>query len=104
MKLLLFLAIFSKLLFTATLGISFRIQKGTYSGINLCKNDIPTHEKSARSSIECFTFCQILLGGKCLSFSYQTEMKTCFIYDDVIRFDFNAFSNGSCIGYQLFDG
>ena len=92
------------IIYRSSYQISIQRQKGTYSNFNLCKNKTPIHELPARSLIECYAFCQILLLNDCLSFKYLRDRKLCSLYDDVIRHDFTEFANGSCIGYQIMPG
>ena len=91
-------------IYRSTYQISIQRQKGTYSNFNLCKNKTPIHELPARSLIECYAFCQILLRNDCFSFKYLRDRKLCSLYGDVIRHDFTEFANGSCIGYQIMPG
>ena len=84
--------------------ITFVCQKGIFSKFNLCKNSPPIFEVLARSSIECFTLCQTVLGDTCMSFKYERKKKLCSLYKDIIRRDFNEFANGSCFGYQTLPG
>ena len=85
-------------------GISFFLQKETYSNNNLFKNSTPNFEISSRSSIECFTICQILFGNDCKSFKYEKEKKLCSLYKEVIRCDSNKSVSGSYVGYQIYPG
>ena len=97
MRMLLFIS----MIYESTHETYFQIQKGTYSKIQLCKNSTPFYETSARSIIECFSFCLILLGNKCKNFNYRWKERNCSIYQDVIRYDYVGFPKKDCSGYQL---
>ena len=84
--------------------ISVRLQKGLYSNFNLCKSSTPIYERSARSTIECFKFCLILLGNNCKSFKYRRTERICSLYQDVIHYDYNENVYGVCQGYQIMPG
>ena len=104
MRYLYALVVSCALFYRASDELSVRLQKGSYSHFTLCKSSNPHYQRSSRSSIECFTFCQILLGNVCRSFKYQRKEKKCSLYDDIIRYDFESYPNQSCEGYQLVPG
>lgn len=92
------------MLFCQTYQEFMHLQRGTYSKIKLCKNSIPNYKLPARSPIECFSICKILLLSNCNSVKYQWNLKLCSLYENVIRYDFDESANGSCSGYQIKPG
>lgn len=85
-------------------GFSIRRQKGTFSEANLCKIGKGTIVRKARSSIECFTKCLILLPNLCKSVKFMPEEQICNMYQEGFRYDYYETENNSCMGYQLIKG
>ena len=82
-------------------AISIRRQKGTFSEANLCKIGKGTIVRKARSSVECFVKCLILLPKTCKSVKYLPEEQICNMYDEGFRYDYYETENDSCTGYQM---